>query len=72
LDGGPPNFFKVRVPLKTRDPKTVRQHYEMITSIMDAEKPVHTYYDLELMTLTMQIGVHSRIGEDTLLGTVKE
>lgn len=72
LDGGPPNFFKVRVPLKTRNPQKVRQHYEVITSIIDAEKPVHTYYELELMTLTLQIGVHSRIGEDTQLGTIKE
>ena len=72
LDGGPPNFFKVKVPLKMRNPKKIRQHYEVISSIINAEKPVHTYYELELMTLTMQIGVHSRIGEDTLLGTVKE
>ena len=35
---------------------------------IDQEKPAHTAYDIEFEHSTMQIGVRSTIGVDTLLG----
>jgi hypothetical protein len=40
----------------------------VVTSILDLEKPAHTFYALTVVTPTLEIGVHSTIGEDTLLG----
>jgi hypothetical protein len=40
----------------------------VVTAILDMEKPAHTYYALEVETPTLQLGVHSTISVDTLLG----
>lgn len=68
LDGGAPHFFRVLIRLPTPDPDQIRQHREVVAAIIDMEKPAHTHYVLEVETPTMQIGVHSTIGADTLLG----
>ena len=72
LDGGPPNFFKVCMLMITWDPEIIRQHYEMLTSIINMEKPAHTVYELDLITPTFQIGAQSHLGVNTLLGTINE
>ena len=41
---------------------------EIVTAIIDMEKPAHARYELEVVTPVLQIGVHSTIGVDTLLG----
>lgn len=69
IEGGPPNYFEVFAPLKTRDPDIIGPFYEVLTAIVDLEKPAYTHYHLELKTPAMQIGKHSTIGLDTLLGT---
>jgi phage tail-like protein len=69
IEGGPPNYFEVFAPLKTRDPDIIGPFYEVLTAIIDLEKPAYTHYHLELKTPAMQIGQHSTIGRDTLLGT---
>jgi phage tail-like protein len=68
LDGGAPYFFGVLIRLPTPDPEQIRQHRQVVTAIIDMEKPAHTYYELEVETPTLQIGVHSTISVDTLLG----
>ncbi len=68
LDGGGPHFFRVLLRLPTPDPDQIRQHREVVAAIIDTEKPAHTHYVLEVETPTMQIGVQSTIGADTLLG----
>jgi phage tail-like protein len=67
LDGGAPHFFRVLIRLAMPDPEQRRQHQEVATAIIDMEKPAHTYYKLVVETPTLQIGVHSTIGVDTLL-----
>ena len=42
---------------------------EVVTAIIDMEKPAHTFYVLDVVTPIFQIGVHSTIGVDTLLGS---
>jgi phage tail-like protein len=72
LDGGAPHYFKVTVRLSTTNPKEIRRQREVITAIVDLEKPAHTTYNrgenLVVLTPTFQIGVHSTVGVDTLLG----
>jgi phage tail-like protein len=68
LDGGAPHFFRVLIRLPTPDPEQIRQHRQVATAIIAMEKPAHTHYQLDVETPTMQIGVHSTVGVDTLLG----
>jgi phage tail-like protein len=63
LDGGAPHFFRVVIRLSTLDPARV----QVVRSIIDMEKPAHTFYYLEPQIPTLRIGVTSRIGVDTLL-----
>jgi len=64
----PPHYFEVRV--KVPSIGEITRWREVLEPIIDMEKPAHTYYDLYLSPgATMQVGVHSTIGEDTLLGS---
>lgn len=68
LGGGAPHFFRVRASLPLTDPGTLAAMRRRLTAIIDAEKPAHTFYTLVIETPTMQIGVRSTIGVDTMLG----
>lgn len=68
LDGGAPHFFRVLIRLPTANPAELATARQVATAIIDMEKPAHTYYALDLVTPTFQIGICSRIGFDTLLG----
>jgi phage tail-like protein len=68
LDGGAPHFFRVLIRLPTPEPEQLRRQRQVTTAIIDLEKPAHTYYELDVETPTLQIGVHSTVGVDTLLG----
>ncbi len=70
-----PHYFQVEMSLglNLRDPdfearKERRQRIAM--AIVDQEKPAHTFYAFRFSDVpTMQIGVHSTIGVDTVLGS---
>jgi phage tail-like protein len=68
IDGGPPNYFRVTIRLKTTNPAERATQRRIVRAIVDAEKPAHTYYTLDDETPVLQIGVTSHIGLDTLLG----
>lgn len=72
LRGGAPYFFHVRTLLPIDDPqqlsKELSKHRRVIRDIIDMEKPAHTHYTLEIVTPTLQLGVNSTVGIDTLLG----
>lgn len=72
LGGGGPHYFRVLIRVPTPEPELLRQYRQVVTDIIDMEKPAHTYYNrldkLDVETPTFQIGVHSTIGVDTLLG----
>jgi phage tail-like protein len=67
LDGGAPHFFKVTIRLAKPDPGERKRKQEVVTAIIDMEKPAHTFYVLDVVTPIFQIGEHSTIGVDTLL-----
>jgi phage tail-like protein len=71
LEGSRPHYFEVHVNLPA-DLATIARQREIITALIDMEKPAHTFYnraDPDLIRFpTMQIGQTSTIGVDTLLG----
>jgi len=46
---------------------SVARQSDIVRALIDLEKPAHTDYELELRYPTMQLGVHSTVGLDTLL-----
>jgi phage tail-like protein len=67
LDGGTPFFFKVKP--KISDPLVFQKQVNIVTALIELQKPAHTSFTLEPETVQFQIGDHSQIGVDTLLGT---
>src|SRR2546423_3519827 len=68
-----PYTFHVRITLKEREkPGFVSSQKEIAYAIIELEKPANTTYTLDVNVPTLQIGVEgaSRVGVDTLLGTV--
>jgi phage tail-like protein len=68
VNGGAPHYFRLTVRLPTTSPDEIAAQRRIVTSIIDAEKPAHTYYTLDIETPILQVGVTSRVGVDTLLG----
>jgi phage tail-like protein len=68
LDGGAPHYFRLTIRLSTTLPAEIAAKRRIVTAIIDAEKPAHTYYTLNVETPILQVGVTSRVGVDTLLG----
>jgi len=66
---GPAHYFRVTLPLKRAEPAVLLRQSAIAHALIDLEKPAHTFYDLDLQFPTMQIGVTSKVGIDTLLGT---
>ncbi|MEA2563576.1 MAG: hypothetical protein QOH06_5080 [Acidobacteriota bacterium] len=67
----PPHYFQVRV--KVPGVLDLARWRGVLEPIIDMEKPAHTYYDLHLSpSATMQVGVTSTVGEDTLLGAPED
>lgn len=68
IGGGPPHYFEVRVLTDERDPEARARVERIARAIIDQERPAHTHYALDVETPTMQVGVFSTVGVDTLLG----
>jgi phage tail-like protein len=69
LGGGPPHYFLVEAFFPPSAAKDLPREEAKLRAVIDAEKPAHTIYDLRIQIPTMQIGVHSTVGVDTVLGT---
>jgi phage tail-like protein len=69
LSGGAPFFFRAK--LISSDPLGFQKQKEMVTALIEMQKPAHTSFTLSVETLQLQIGVNSRIGVDTLLGAAR-
>lgn len=67
LGGGTPHFFRILIRLATTDPQTIKNQVQVVTDIVNMEKPAHTHFILEYETPQLQIGDTSRVGVDTLL-----
>ena len=74
LGGSPPHYFQVTISLaeaKT-DIQEIQRKQKITRDLIELEKPAHTFYDLYTIFPSMQIGVQSTLGVDTLLGTIPE
>jgi phage tail-like protein len=65
---GRPYYFEVNMILPIPSMDLLQQKRRVLIEIINQEKPAHTYYGLTITVPTMQIGVHSKVGSDTLLG----
>src|SRR5262249_2934066 len=74
-----PFFFEVQLTLSEADPALMRAKQQIARSIIDQEKPAHTFYALRIAVPTMRLVSEALpeqknaplliLGENTLLGT---
>ncbi len=73
LAGAPPHFFQVTISLPDelrRQPLEVRERQlEIAHALIEMEKPAHTTYRMDVIFPSIQVGVQSTVGVDTILGT---
>ncbi|HET6765583.1 MAG TPA: phage tail protein, partial [Longimicrobiaceae bacterium] len=67
IGGGPPHSFTVRIWDSQLNAASRRRMRDIVTAIIEQEKPAHTVYTLQLAGPTLQIGVRSRVGTDTVV-----
>jgi phage tail-like protein len=67
IGGGPPHFFRVRIWDPQLDAATLKRMRDIVGAVIEMEKPAHTVYTLHVAGPTMQVGVRSTIGKDTLI-----
>lgn len=65
---GRPYYFQVNMTLPIPDPDILEKEEQAIRDVIEMEKPAHTDYDLIIQVPTLEIGTHSTVGVDTLLG----
>lgn len=66
----PAHYFQVELLSKDRDPAVISRKEQIARAIINQEKPAHTFYTLKTrLTVTMQIGVASTVGDNTLIGS---
>jgi phage tail-like protein len=74
LGGSPAHYFQVTISLSEAktDIQGIQRKQKITRDLIELEKPAHTFYDLYMIFPSMQIGVQSTLGVDTLLGTIPE
>lgn len=66
----PAHYFQVEILTNVRDPAVISRKEQIARAIISQEKPAHTFYTLQTrLTVSMQVGVASTIGNDTLIGS---
>lgn len=66
----PAHYFQVEILSNVRDPAIINRKELIARAIISQEKPAHTFYTLKTrVTVTMQVGVASTVGVDTLIGS---
>lgn len=78
IGGGLPHTFEVRVRITdvtddggdaTPLAERARRDHDVLRDLIESQKPAHTLCTLVVEVPTMQIGVRSTVGADTLLGS---
>jgi phage tail-like protein len=67
-----PYYFYVRISLSQLNALIIERIRIIVPAILNQEKPAHTYYSGLIQFPTLQVGVRSTIGIDTLIGTTLE
>lgn len=61
-------YFQITITIPQPNAAILIEYVRAVRTILDREKPAHTYYDLFVDIPTMQVGVVSTVGVDTMLG----
>lgn len=68
IGGGAPHYFRVRMMATHLSVAELEEQRELAYEVVELAKPAHTSYDFRIDSPQMQIGVHSTLGIDTVLG----
>lgn len=68
LGGGPPHFFRVTLVASKLNAQDVQAQRQFAYEVIELAKPAHTTYDFDVIYPHMQLGTHSTVGLDTVLG----
>ena len=68
LGGGAPYFFRVTLLAPQLSVSEVQAQVQIAHAIIELAKPAHTSYELDVVSPQLQLGLHSTVGEDTVLG----
>jgi phage tail-like protein len=68
LGGGVPHFFAVRLLVPRLGVDELERQKRIAHEVVQLSKPAHTDYELQDDAPRMQVGVHSSVGYDTVLG----
>ncbi|MBD2358713.1 hypothetical protein H6G41_29655 [Tolypothrix sp. FACHB-123] len=67
---GNPCYFEVEIRInRPNNPEDLQRQNLIINSLIDLQKPAHTYYEVKFLAKTMQINKQLQIGVNTFLGT---
>jgi phage tail-like protein len=69
IGGGAPHFFRVRIVASHLNVPALEEQRRLAYEVVELAKPAHTTYELWMDSPQMQIGVHSKVGIDTVLGS---
>jgi len=69
IGGGPPHFFRVTMVASEMGALEAQAQRQIAYEVIELAKPAHTVYDLVVISPQMQVGVHSTVGVDTVLGS---
>jgi phage tail-like protein len=68
LGGSPPHFFRVKMVASEMTALQVQAQRQIAYEVIELAKPAHTVYDFVVDSPEMQVGIHSTVGVDTVLG----
>ncbi len=60
--------FLVYISFPHFDVDLLKKKIKAVREIINLEKPAHTYYQLKILTTSMQVEVVSTVGKDTIVG----
>ena len=68
IGGGSPHYFRVTLVASDLSPLEVQTQRQLAYEVVELAKPAHTGYEFQVISPEMQVGVHSTVGQDTVLG----
>jgi phage tail-like protein len=68
IGGGAPHYFRVRLVASNLNALELQAQRQLAYEVVELAKPAHTGYEFQVDSPQMQVGVHSTVGLDTVLG----
>jgi phage tail-like protein len=71
IGGGAPHFFRVKMVASQLSVPALEEQRRLAYEVVELAKPAHTAYEFLIDSPQMQIGMHSTVGIDTVLGSAQ-